>query len=196
MSRARRDRGWTRELTRRAGPTGFATLAVLLALAAPAAGDPVWWVTVGGQAAIETGDLDKTLGTEGAGLLGIGWHALRVGSILVGAEAEGSAGLVHASLGLVTDTVTVWRGRGGIRVTWLEEDTLPVLVPYLRGGAVYRADRGRFVRDEGVGWYGGIGLDWSLAERWAVGPFATYEEVSLSIPTRTWLFGLQLRYSR
>ena len=167
-----------------------------LGLVTPAAADPVWWVTVGGQAAVETGDLDHTLGTEGAGLLGVGWHALRLGALLVGAEAEGSVGQVHASFGLVTDTVTVWRGRGGIRFAWLEEDAVPVLVPYLRVGAVYRADRGQFVKDEGVGWYAGIGLDWTFAEHWAVGPFLTYEEAELSIPTRTWLFGVGLTYSR
>src|SRR2546425_41441 len=70
------------------------------------------------------------------------------------------------------------------------------LVPYLRGGAVYRKDEGRFVDDEGAGWFAGGGLDWRLAEHWAVGPFVSYEEASLSIPSRTWLFGVGLTYSR
>ncbi len=45
-------------------------------------------------------------------------------------------------------------------------------------------------------WYAGVGLDWHLAERWYIGPLATYEQVGLSVPTETWLFGVGLTYAR
>ena len=172
---------------------GIAAAAVTAAT--PAAAQPDWWIAVGGQAAVETGRLRDTLDTEGSGLVALGWHAFRLGPVLLGPEAEGSGGRISADLGTVGDTVTVWRGRVGVRAVWWEEDEEPLLVPWVRGGGVYRADSGKRIEDDGVGWYVGAGLDVRLSEQWAVGPFVTYERASLSVDTETVLVGLALSFS-
>jgi hypothetical protein len=169
-------------------------LLVLLGSAGPAAAEIRGWVAVGGQAAIETGDLEDTVGTEGGAVLGVGAHLLRLGPVLLGVEAEGSVGRLTADLGTVEDDVTVWRGRIGVRATWWPSDTA-LLVPYLRAGGVYRFDRGDIVEDEGYGWYVGAGLDIRFAGRWAVGPFATYEATSLSLESQAWLLGARLSFT-
>lgn len=171
---------------------GLLTLALGLGFlggATPAAAQPTWWLTLGGQSTLERGSLAHTLDPEAAGVLAGGWHLRRLGAVLLGTEAEGTLGWARATIGIVGDTVTVARGRLGVRGTWWEEHDEPTLVPYLRGGAVYRIDRSSLVRDDGLGWYAGVGVDLRLDERWAIGPFATYEEVSLSVTTRTWVFG-------
>ena len=170
-------------------------VAVVLGAASPAVAQPTWWITGGGYAAIETGSLKDVVKSEGGAFLGGGWYLLRLGPVLVGAEAEGSAGRLTASLGIVEDTVTVLRGRVGVRATWWEEHDEPTLVPHLRAGGVYRSDQGDLVKDDGVGWYVGVGLDYRLSENWSIGPFATYEEVGLSVGTKTWLFGLGLTFA-
>jgi Outer membrane protein beta-barrel domain len=170
----------------------------LLTLAAvgPAAAEPRWWVGGGGYAAVETGDLDATLGTEGGGFLGGGMHLVRLGPVLLGLEAEGGVGRVSADLSPDRDDVTVWRARLGARATWWRPGDAPRLVPYLRAGGVYRADRGDLIDDDGLGWYAGAGLDVRLGEHWSLGPFVIYEAVSLSVSTRTFLLGLGVTYSR
>ncbi len=173
----------------------FTVIGVLCAAAAPAAAQPTWWLSVGGQAAVDTGRLGDLLDTEGSGLVGAGVYLLRGGPALVGLEGEGSGGRVSADLGTATNGIAVWRGRLGLRATWWPEDTEPRLVPYLRAGGVYRADRGDLIEDDGVGWYVGVGLDLRLAPRWSVGPFVTYEAVSLSVGTETWLFGVRVTFS-
>jgi len=172
-----------------------ALLAAILGAPHPATAQPTWWISVSGQAAFETGELDRTLGTEGGGGLAAGWHLFRLGPVLLGPEVEGTGGKVSADLGTVSDDVTVWRGRVGVRVIWWEEDEEPLLVPYVRGGAVYRSDSGKFISDDGVGWYVGIGLDVRLSEHWSLGPFVAYERVSLSVDTETFLVGLGLTFS-
>lgn len=173
--------------------------ALILALAAglpdPAQAQPIGWLALGGQAAVDAGRLGDTVGVEGSGLLAVGWHLLNLDGFLLGPEAEGSGGRLDADLGTVSDGVTVWRGRVGVRLTWWGEDDDPWLVPYVRAGAVYRADRGRLIEDEGFGWYAGVGLDVRLTEHWSVGPFVTYEAVSLSIDSETVLVGLALTFS-
>jgi hypothetical protein len=155
-----------------------------------------WWVALGGQAALETGELGDVVGTEGGGLVGAGLYVLRLGPVLLGGEAEGSAGRLSADLGTVQDDVTVWRGRLGGIASWWPAETEPRLVPSLRLGAVYRADRGDFIEDEGFGWYVGLALDVTLGGGFALGPFVTYERTSLSLDAETWLIGLRLRFSR
>jgi hypothetical protein len=178
-------------------------LVVALALAVGAAASatavdaqPTWWIGLGGQAGIETaGRLARLVDTEGSGVLALGWHLVRLGPLLLGPEAEGSGGRLSAHLGPVDDEVTVWRGRLGVRAVWWEEDEEPLLVPYLRGGGIYRADRGDLIEDDGIGWYAGVGLDVRLAEQWSLGPFVTYEAVSLSVSAETLLLGLVLTFS-
>jgi len=171
-------------------------LALALAASPVAAQPPTWWVALGGEAAVETGALRDRVGTEGSGLVAAGWHLLAVGDFLIGPEIEGSAGRLSAHLGTVGDDVTTLRGRAGLRVAWWgDEDDEPWLVPYVRGGAVYRKDDGRLIGDDGAGWYVGAGVDVRLAEQWWLGPFVTYERVGLSIDTETVLVGLTLTFS-
>jgi hypothetical protein len=161
----------------------------------PVAAQPIGWITVGGHAALETGHLSNILGVETAVLANVGFHLWRLGPFLLGVDAEGTAGRVPADLGAADDTITVYRARGGLRFTWWLEHEEPYLVPYARVGAAYRRDRGSLIRDEGVGWYASVGLDFRLSDTWSIGPFATYESVSLSIDTETFLFGLGLTFS-
>ncbi|HEV8672592.1 MAG TPA: outer membrane beta-barrel protein [Methylomirabilota bacterium] len=175
----------------------IATVAALLASAAGptlASAQPLWWVAVGGQAAVETGRLADEAGTEGGGLVGGGVYLARLGPVRLGPEAEASGGALHADLGPVSDEVTVWRGRLGVRAVWWPPGSESRLLPYLRVGAVYRADRGDLIEDDGFGWYVGGGLDVRVAPRWAVGPFLTYERVGLSIESHTLLLGLRLTF--
>lgn len=158
--------------------------------------DPLWWLALGGHAALEAGELADVVGTEGGGLIGAGLHVLRLGPVLLGAEVEGSVGRLGADLGTVQDDVTVWRGRLGVIATWWPAESAPRLVPSLRVGAVYRADRGDFIEDEGYGWYVGLALDVTLGSGFALGPFLTYERTSLSLDAETWLVGLRLKFSR
>jgi len=179
------------------GRAGAVVLGLALgALASPAAAQPTWWVAIGGQAAVETGRLRDRVGTEGSGLFAAGWHLFGLGDFLLGPEVEGSVGRLAAHLGTVGDAVTTLRGRVGVRVTWWgDEDDDPWLVPYVRGGAVYRKDDGRFIDDDGAGWYVGVGLDVRLSEQWSLGPFVTYERVGLSIESETVLIGLTVTFS-
>jgi hypothetical protein len=96
----------------------------------------------------------------------------------------------------VADDVTVWRGRLGLTATWWPAETAPRLVPYLRVGAVYRADRGDLIEDEGFGWYAGLGLDVKLGHGFTAGPFLTYEATSLSLDAETLRIGLRFTFSR
>jgi hypothetical protein len=175
-----------------------AAVALLLgALASPAAADqPTWWLSVGGQGAVETGDLRDRVGTEGSALVAAGWHLVSLGDFLIGPEIEGSVGRLAAHLGTVGDDVTTLRGRAGVRVLWWgDEYDEPWLVAYARGGAVYRKDDGRIIGEDGAGWYVGVGFDLRLAEQWWIGPFATYERVGFSIEAKTVLIGLTLTFS-
>lgn len=184
-----------RPLMRRGRVRRIGALVLLIAGAGPAAAEPRWWLATGGFAGLETGDLDDTLDTEGSGFLGGGVYLLRLGALRVGLEAEGSGGRVAADLGPAHDTVTVWRGRAGLRAAWWPAEDAPRLVPYLRAGGVYRADRGDLIEDDGFGWYAGLGLDVRLGAHWAVGPFVTYEAVSLSIETETVLVGVGVSFA-
>jgi hypothetical protein len=170
-------------------------LVAALATASPAAAQNTWWISTGGQAAFEAGQLERTLGVEGGGGLAGGWQLLRLGPVVLGPEVEGIAGKVSANLGTVSDDVRVLRGRVGIRATWWEEDEEPRLVPYVRGGAVYRSDSGKFVSDHGGGFYVGAGLDIRLSDNWSVGPFVTYEHVVLSVDAETFMIGLGVTFS-
>lgn len=169
--------------------------AVVCGKAAPAAAQPTFWLSVGGYGTVETGRLGDVLGSEGGVLLGVGAHLVRLGPALLGLEFDGTAGGASADLGTVSEHVTIARGRAGLRATWWPEDEEPLFVPYLRVGGVYRADSGDLIDDDGFGWYAGVGLDWQLRPGVALGPFVIYEAVSLSVDSRTWLFGLALTLS-
>jgi hypothetical protein len=177
---------------------GLLLLVAGAALAPPAAAQPpTWWVAAGPQAGLETSDrLDDIVETEASAVLAAGWHLFSLGPVLLGPEAEGSVGRLQAELGTQGDTVTVFRGRLGLRAAWWgDEDDDPWLFPYVRAGVVYRKDDGRFVADDGVGWYAGVGVDVRLAEHWWIGPFVTYERVGLSIETATVLVGFTITFS-
>jgi hypothetical protein len=176
------------------------TLIALLASAAlglvsPAAAQPTAWVSVGGQAALEQGRLGDVLQIGGNALVGAGLHLWRLGPVLLGADAEATAGRVSADLGPADDKITVYRGRVGLRLTWWAEHDEPYWVPYLRAGAVYRTDRGNLIKDEGFGWYVAGGFDYRVSDTWSIGPFAAYEAISLSIESETVLVGFALTFS-
>ena len=163
--------------------------------APPAAAQPLGWVSVGGQAALEQGRLGDVLGIGGNALVGVGAHLWRLGPFLLGVDAEATAGRVTADLGPSDDKITVYRGRAGLRLTWWVEDEEPYWVPYARAGAVYRTDRGNLIKDDGFGWYVAAGIDYRLSDTWSIGPFAAYEAVSLSIDAETVLVGFALTFS-
>lgn len=166
-----------------------------MGVAAPVWAQPTGWVTAGGHAAIEEGRLGDILNIGGNALIGGGVHLLQLGPVLLGVEAEGSVGRATASFGDVDDKLTVHRARLGVRATWWWEHDEPRIVPYARAGGLYRRDRGDVIKDDGFGWYAGIGLDFRLSDVWSIGPFATYESVSLSIESSTFLVGFGLTYS-
>ncbi len=176
-------------------PLALLGAAVLLGAAAPAWAQPTGWVTAAGHAAVEEGRLSDVLSVGRSLLAGGGLHLLQLGPALLGVEGEGSVGRATASFGTVDDKVTVYRVRLGVRATWWWEHDEPRFVPYVRVGGVYRRDRGDIVRDDGFGWYAGAGLDFRINDTWSIGPFATYEAVSLSVTTSTFLVGLGLTFS-
>jgi hypothetical protein len=144
---------------------------------------------------LEQGRLGDVLGIGGSALVGAGAHLLRLGPVLLGADAEGTAGRITADLGPADDKIAVYRGRLGFRATWWPENEEPYVVPYLRVGAVYRKDRGDIIKDEGFGWYVAGGFDYRLNDTWSIGPFAAFESVSLSIAAETVTVGFALTFS-
>lgn len=179
----------------RRGLTALLALAALGASATPAAAQPTWWTTFGPQVVFEQSRLGDLVRSQVALFVGTGVHLLRLGPVLLGADAEGSAARLDADLGTVDDQIQVYRGRVGLRATWWVEDDEPYLVPYARVGAVYRSDRGDFIKDDGFGWYVALGVDYRFSERVSLGPFFAYEAVSLSIDTHTISVGLGLTFS-
>lgn len=170
-------------------------LGAALLTAAPAHAQPDFWLTWGGQATLTTGRLGSILGTEGSVVVGGGINLLQLGSVHLGADAEGTAGRVSANLLTVEDEkITVYRLRLGVRAFWWAEDEEPRLVPFVRGGVLYRHDRGALIRDDGFGWYVGAGVDYRVSDAWSIGPFVNFDAVSMSIETRTFLFGLAVSY--
>jgi hypothetical protein len=177
---------------------GFLLVLAGAGFAQPAAAQPpTWWVSIGPQVGLETSDrLDDIVDEEPGAALAAGWHLFSLGPVHLGPEVEGSIGRLQADLGTQGDTVTVLRGRLGVRAAWWgDEYDDPWLFPYLRAGAVYRKDDGKFVADEGVGWYAGVGVDVRLAENWWIGPFVTYERAGLSIETATVQVGFAVTFS-
>jgi len=174
---------------------GLGASALLWITAGPASAEPTWWVTVGGHAAIETGRLSDILGIEGAALVGGGLYLFRVGPVLLGGDAEVTAGRRTADLVTIRDKLDVYRVRFGMRTSWWHEYDEPRWVPYARVGGVYRTDRGDFIGDDGVGWYVGLGLEIRLSETWSISPFVSYEAISLSVDTKSFLFGFGLTFS-
>jgi hypothetical protein len=186
-----------RRLTRRLASLGPVTLLLLLAPVAPARAElpvPTWWIGLSLQMGIDVDGLDEVSSREGGAVLAGGVNLWRMGGLLAGVEGEGSAGRLKQSIGDLDETVDIWRARAGVRVTWWEEDDSPLVVPYLRGGGVFRADRANLSDDSGFGWYVGGGLNLMLNERWALGVSVTYERVSMRDETKSLLLGIGLSY--
>jgi len=62
--------------------------------------------------------------------------------------------------------------------------------PYLRGGYLFREDKGDVIDDSGSGWYFGGGIDYKLGgSGFSVAPQVLYTESS-SLDSTEWLFGL------
>lgn len=115
------------------------------------------------------------------GEMGIG---LEGGLMLSSYEIEGDP------LGGGAEDVDVWRATVGVRIA----DRGPTdsrFVPYARAGFMYRRDEGDTVRDDGIGWYAGLGCDLRLTPQIAVGPSLLFNEAN-SQNAREWLFGVVL----
>lgn len=61
--------------------------------------------------------------------------------------------------------------------------------PYLRGGYMYREDKGDVVDDDGSGWYLGGGIDFKVGYGFTFGPQLLYAENS-SLDATEWLLGV------
>lgn len=173
----------------------FVVLLAVLGPVTPAGSQPTWWATLGAELGSDQGGLSKIRGKEAGALLGGGMYVLRPSPLLVGIEVQGEASRVKENLGTEDDSIDTWRARLGVRVTWWEEHDEPLIVPYLFGGAVYRADRQTRRDDDGVGWYAGIGLDLRLSDHWAIGPTVRYEDVALRSRTKALLLSIGLTFS-
>jgi hypothetical protein len=170
-----------------------ALVAALLA-PAPAWAQPTWWLGVGAQLGLDVDQVTEVRGKEAGGYLGVGVHVFRLGDYLLAVEGEGSVNRVKDKLDRTDESVDVWRGRLGGRVTWWPLQEEPIVVPYLRGGAVYRADRQALKDDDGFGWYAGGGVDLMLSEHWSLGGSVIYETTSLRNTYRSVILGVTLGY--
>lgn len=170
-----------------------ALIAVLVAPATVCA-QPIWWLGVGAQLGLDVDQVTEVRGKEAGGYLGVGVHVFRLGDYLLAVEGEGSINRVKDKLDRTDESVDIWRGRLGGRVTWWPLQEEPIVVPYLRGGAVYRADRQALKDDDGYGWYAGGGVDLMLSEHWSLGGSVIYEATSLRNTYRSVILGVTLGY--
>lgn len=155
---------------------------------------PQFWLSVGGyfvDGRYDTpNDFDYEEATAFAVDVGMyNWRgemgiALEGGLMLNSYEIEGDP------LGGGAEDVDVWRGMVGLRIA----DRGPNdsrFVPYARAGFMYRRDEGDTVRDDGIGWYAGLGCDLRLTPQLAIGPSVLFNEAN-SQNAREWLFGVTL----
>jgi len=160
----------------------------------PHSWNPQYWITVGAH--YVDGSYDKPNGfdyTESTafsvdagvynwrGEMGVG---LEAGLMINDYELDGDA------FGSGAETIDVWRAMVGVRVA----DRGPndeSYVPYARAGFLYRRDDGGGIRDDGVGWYAGLGLDWRIGDGIAIGPQVLYTSNDSRSSTE-WIGGLLL----
>ncbi len=95
-------------------------------------------------------------------------------------------------LGLGSADVDVWRGMLGLRVADRgPEDSR--FVPYARAGFMYRRDDGGPIKDDGIGWYAGLGCDIRITPQLAIGPSVMFNEAQ-SQNAQEWVFGVLLTF--
>lgn len=93
-------------------------------------------------------------------------------------------------LGFGRSEVDVWRGMLGLRIADRgPEDSR--FVPYARGGFLYRRDDGGPIKDDGIGWYAGLGCDIRITPQLAIGPSVMFNEAN-SQNAQEWVFGVLL----
>lgn len=111
-----------------------------------------------------------------------------MGIALEGGLMKNSYQLDGDPLGSGRSDVDVWRGMIGLRVA----DRGPTdsrFVPYARGGFLYRRDDGGPIKDDGIGWYAGLGCDIRVTPQLAVGPSVMFNEAN-SQNAQEWVFGV------
>jgi len=157
---------------------------------------PEYWISVGGYWVDgrydtpndfefdENTTLDLNFGLYNwRGEMGLG---LEGGLMFGGYDIEGD------SVGNGADSVDVWRGMLGIRVADRGPEDA-IWIPFARAGLMYRRDEGDTVRDDGIGWYAGLGVDFRITEFLAVGVSGMFNEAQ-SRNSQEWLFGLQATF--
>lgn len=86
------------------------------------------------------------------------------------------------------DEVDTSRYLLGIR--FIDAPAASHFAPYLRGGLLYREDKGDLINDDGAGWYLGGGIDMKLGQSgFRIAPQALYSETD-SLNTTEWLIGV------
>lgn len=86
------------------------------------------------------------------------------------------------------DDVDTSRYLVGIR--FMDAPSASNFAPYLRGGFLFREDKGDVIDDDGTGWYLGGGVDMKLGQSgFSIAPQALYSE-SDSLDTTEWLIGV------
>jgi hypothetical protein len=164
---------------------------------------PVGWISLGisflssdvSQDTVTDPDEDQPLGAD-IGLYG--WQ----GEVGMGLEA----GVMHStyeavgadSLSDPAEDVDVWRLMAGVRVA--DRGSGDRILPWLRGGFLYRFDdgsgvgpQGNSLSDDGPGFYLGAGFDLRLVAGLAFTPSIMYQK-SKSFDSEEWIGTLSLSY--
>lgn len=157
---------------------------------------PEYWVSVGGYWVDGRYDTPNDFDYEENTTLDVNfglynWRG-EMGLGLEGGVMFGSYDIEGDSVGSGADSVDVWRGMLGIRVADRGPEDA-IWIPFARAGLMYRRDEGDTVRDDGVGWYAGLGVDFRITEYLAVGVSGMFNEAQ-SRNSQEWLFGLQATF--
>jgi hypothetical protein len=164
---------------------------------------PVAWVSVGISFLSSEVDLDTVTDPDEDQPLGLdvglyGWQ----GEVGMGLEA----GVMHStyeaagsdSLSNPAEDVDVWRLMAGVRVA--DRGSGDRILPWLRGGFLYRIDdgsgvgpQGNSLSDDGAGFYLGAGFDLRLVAGLAFTPSIMYQK-SNSFDSEEWIGTLSLSY--
>lgn len=157
---------------------------------------PEYWISVGGywvDGRYDTpNDFDYDENTTLDLNFGLyNWRG-EMGLGLEGGLMFGSYDIEGDSVGAGADSVDVWRGMLGIRVADRGPEDA-IWIPFARAGLMYRRDEGDTVRDDGIGWYAGLGVDFRITQYLAVGLSGMFNEAQ-SRNSQEWLFGLQATF--
>jgi hypothetical protein len=157
---------------------------------------PEYWISVGGYWVDGRYDTPNDFDYDEATTLDLNfglynWRG-EMGLGLEGGLMFGSYDIQGDSVGAGADSVDVWRGMLGIRVADRGPDDA-IWIPFARAGFLYRRDEGDTVRDDGIGWYAGLGVDFRITQYLALGVSGMFNEAQ-SRNSQEWLFGLQATF--